>query len=68
MKLKKPDELKVLLAKKHGWLTLEEIAKGTELGVNTVHRVFSGRPARAVTIKRLAEAADREPMSIAEFA
>ena len=67
MRLKKPEELKELLAKKKGWLTQGEIAAGTGLGINTVFRIFSGRPARASTIKKLAAAVEREPMSIAEF-
>lgn len=67
MKIKKPDELKSVLAKKHGWLTQEEIAAGTGLSLRTVTRIMNGNAVRATTIKKLAEAAEREPMSIAEF-
>lgn len=67
MKLKNPDELKEMLAKKKGWLTQVDIARGTGLGINTVFRILNGAPARASTIKKLADAAKVAPMSIAEF-
>jgi hypothetical protein len=67
MKLKSPDDLKELLAVKKGWLTNLDIATGASLGINTVFRVFNGEPARASTIKKLADAAKVAPMTIAEF-
>lgn len=67
MKLKKPDEVKTLLAKKHGWLTHKEIARGVSISSNTINRAMRGDSVRPATVHALATALGREPMSIAEF-
>ena len=70
MKLKKPEEVKQLLARKHGWLTHKEIAAGIQVSSNTINghatcvHCHRSRPA---TVHVLARAVDKEPMSIAEF-
>lgn len=68
MKLKKPEEVKRELAKRHGWLTNKEIAQGmTGISQNTVNRAMRGQPVQAATVRSIAAALDTDPMSIAEF-
>lgn len=67
MKLKKPEEVKQLLARKHGWLTHKEIAAGIQVSSNTINRAMRGDSVRPATVHVLARAVDKEPMSIAEF-
>jgi transcriptional regulator with XRE-family HTH domain len=67
MRLKKPEEIKQLLAKKYGWLTHDDIAVGTRVSRNTISKALRGESIRQKTVKALAEALEREPMSIAEF-
>jgi DNA-binding Xre family transcriptional regulator len=67
MKLKKPEEVKKMLAKRHNWLTHKEIAQGVQIAENTVNRAMRGDAVRAQTVRALATALEVEPISIAEF-
>ena len=67
MRLKKPEEVKQTFAKKYGWLRNCDIAKGVAVSSNTINKALRGESIRQGTIKKLAAAVDREPMSIAEF-
>jgi DNA-binding CsgD family transcriptional regulator len=67
MKLKNPDEVRQLLAEQRGWLTNKEIAEGIKVSENTMSAVLRGMPAKAGTVRAIAEAAGVSAMEIATF-
>lgn len=68
MKLKNPTQVRRLFAERRGWLTIREIAIGTESGVNTVQRGLRGEAVRPKTIQSWAKALEVKPLEIADFA
>jgi IS30 family transposase len=67
MKLKQPEEVRLLLAERKQWLTIGEIADGLNLHRNTVSKSLKGQAIDPLTAKAIAAAAEVDVMSIAEF-
>lgn len=67
MKLKNPREIRQLYATELNWLTLSEIATGTDVAITTVSNALDGKPVRPSTVKALALALGKKPTDIAEF-
>lgn len=67
MKLKDPIGVRTMLMDKHGWPTVEIIAKELKLAANTASRALRGEPVRHTTVKTIADALDVSPSEIAVF-
>jgi transcriptional regulator with XRE-family HTH domain len=67
MKLKDPIDVREALMKKHGWMTVEEIAKQLSIAANTASRALRGEPVRITTIRTIADALGVSSSDIAEF-
>jgi len=67
MKIKQPKRVRLLLAEKKKWLTIDEIAGGLGMHRNTVSKILNGKSIDPDTARSVASAVGEDVMSIAEF-
>ena len=56
-----------LFAERREWLTIEQIAKEMGMSTRTISKAFSGHTMRLSTVKKLADAIQEKPTSIAKY-
>lgn len=67
MKLNDPKRIRQDFAEKQGWLTIEEISIGLAVSNKTVSDALAGKPLRPNTVRKIAQAIEKEPGKIATF-
>jgi transcriptional regulator with XRE-family HTH domain len=67
MQLKNPDEVRQMLAERKGWYTMEEIAEGIDVSMNTISTALRGMPMRIGTVRKIADPLGVQPTEIATF-
>lgn len=67
MKLNDAAQTRQQFAEQKNWLTLEEIAKGTNTNLKTVSRGFRGRKVRPSTVQKWAESLGKRAAEIGTF-
>lgn len=67
MYLTDPTQIRSMLAKKNGWLSLEEIAGGLHINARTVRRALDGESIRPHTARVFAEHLEKNVTDIITF-
>ena len=67
MKIRHPVQVREKLMRKHGWLTIEDVARGLGMSTHTVGKMFRGETIRSTSVIKLAAAMDEGAADIATF-
>ena len=67
MRIKQPAIIREKLMKRHGWVTVDDIARGLKMSTHTVSKALRGLPVRTTSIIKVAAALEEGVADIATF-